>query len=251
MPKWFQYSELKEEDLLFPLISARQWCNFINITKIHWVTNSFFISCNTHHRRRRENNWCIKIKWNLLCLKWVHFIFHFDVNSKTRHQCYTVSLRKINCWGAILTCQQALWMCVFCVCVCVLFDENRQTELTNCPREQIFRVGVWIQIIVLPGSKLAVFMRDWSHGEKGSRFVWAHSFHPAGQNNILKTDYEQQWQKPKSAPGRHQKPGVRLSWQFRVNAAALQHLQVHLCCSDNTGTSGGRDYSNTDAWIKY
>lgn len=37
--------------------------------------------------------------------------------------------------------------------MCVLFDENRQTELTKCPREQIVCVGVWIQIIVIPGSK--------------------------------------------------------------------------------------------------
>lgn len=37
--------------------------------------------------------------------------------------------------------------------MCVLFDENRQTELTKCPREQIVCVGVWIQIIIIPGSK--------------------------------------------------------------------------------------------------
>lgn len=102
-----------------------------------------------------------------------------------------------------------------------------KTELTNCPREQIFRVGVWIQIIVLPGRKLTVFTQDWSHGDKGSRFVWAHSIQQ-GKTTYWKTDYEQQWQKHKSAPGRHRKPGVRLSWQFMVNAAALQHLQVHL-----------------------
>lgn len=73
-----------------------------------------------------------------------------------------------------------------CVCARMLFDENRQTELTNCPREQILRVGVWIQIIVLAGSEFAVFTRDWSHGGNGGRCVCPHTPSSRAEQHIGK-----------------------------------------------------------------
>lgn len=129
----------------------------------------------------RKIHWCINIKWNLLHCKWVRFSLNFDVNSK---------LRKINCWRPIVTLStSSVHVCVCvqsCVCACVLFDENRQTELTNCPREQILRVGVWIQIIVLAGSERAVFTRDWSHGGNGGRCVCPHTPSSRAEQHIGK-----------------------------------------------------------------
>lgn len=113
-----------------------------------------------------------------------------------------------------------------CVCVSVLFDENRQTAMTNCPREQILLkhpCGSVDPDHLLTRQHSSVFFlgffftKDWSHSKKANRFVWAH-FIQQGKTTYWESDYEQQWQKHKSAPGQHQVPRVCLSgrtlWPF-------------------------------------
>lgn len=50
------------------ILSIRQICSDILI--LHILQR-------THHRRRRDDNWCFKIKLNILCHKRVLFIFRF------------------------------------------------------------------------------------------------------------------------------------------------------------------------------
>lgn len=161
------------------------------------------------------------------------FQFEFWCKFKTKED----KLLKTHLYLVNKLCACVCMCAVVCVCACVLFDENRQTELTNCPREQILRVGVWIQIIVLAGSELAVFTRDWSHGGNGGRCVCPHTPSGRAEQHIGKLIMSKSGRGTNLLPHaiRKEGGGLCLSWQFGVNATALQHLQMHLRCSDNTG----------------